>query len=441
MGRGGEEPRSRSMSLAASSGMMAPTPANRMVSGLLDKLKSGPVRPKPHQRGDPNWKVLERYERAKGREPLQMTDFDIIRKLGTGSSASVYLVKLKTAAAAGAPTFALKIFHKNGFDRKNRVRRVLTEHSILCGTDHPFVVTLYRTFNQNGSIGFLMEHCAHGDMYQILQRLPSGGYGGFPEAQARLYAAQVVIALQYLHVQGYVYRDLKPENVLVCGDGHVKLTDFDLSRQVEPPSMTMRRTDVSTGRAGVIGGSERGGAGPTGMRRMGKSLTPMPKSMSSGNLQLKFQEELKREKDMRESRKKLRSAKSSLKLVGIPRLRSTSFVGTDEYIAPEIIACRGYTSSVDWWSVGIFIYELVYGVTPFASKNRNECFKRIVEEEVSFPQDPIVSGACKDIIRKLLDKDASSRLGSTYGASEIKSHPFFEKIQWALLRYNKRREQ
>merc|ERR1719446_1565101 len=70
---------------------------------------------------------------------------------------------------------------------------------------------------------------------------------GFPELQAKTYAAQVVVALQYLHVQGYVYRDLKPENILVCGDGHVKLTDFDLSRQVDPPALNIHRTDVSTG--------------------------------------------------------------------------------------------------------------------------------------------------------------------------------------------------
>ena len=90
---------------------------------------------------------------------------------------------------------------------------------------------------------------------------------------------------------------------------------------------------------------------------------------------------------------------------------------------------------VDWWSLGIFIYEMVYGVSPFASKNRNTCFKKIIEEELSFPPVPHVSESCKDLIRRLLSKSPSERLGSKYGASEIKAHPFFENIQWALLRY------
>merc|ERR1719421_1873910 len=105
-----------------------------------------------------------------------MSDFAVRKKLGTGSSATVYLVELKTNPSGLAcdrkPKFALKCFHKKDFDRKNRVRRVLTEHSILCGTDHPFVVALYRTFNENGSVAFLMEHCERGDLYQMLQRVP-----------------------------------------------------------------------------------------------------------------------------------------------------------------------------------------------------------------------------------------------------------------------------
>jgi len=106
----------------------------------------------------------------------------------------------------------------------------------------------------------------------------------------------------------------------------------------------------------------------------------------------------------------------------------------------EVITCRGYTSSVDWWSVGIFIYEMIYGTTPFASKNRNVCFKKIVEQEVSFPPVPHISSDCKDLITKLLSKEAEQRLGSKYGATEIKSHPFFRNTHWALLRDKARRE-
>ncbi len=138
----------------------------------------------------------------------------------------------------------------------------------------------------------------------------------------------------------------------------------------------------------------------------------------------------------RETSRRIQISKE-MGLVGVPQLRSTSFVGTDEYIAPEVIVCRGYTSSVDWWSVGIFIYELCYGCTPFAASNRNTCFKKIIEEELSFPDCPKVSDHCKDLMTRLLAKDPAKRLGNAYGAAEIKSHPFFDDIQWALLRYKR----
>ncbi len=230
----------------------------RQISAMCAR----PASPKPHQQQDANWAVLARAEKANG-APLDMANFTILKKLGTGSSATVYLVKLrgdlaaKDAAAAKA-RFALKIFHKRDFEKKNRMRRVLTEHSILSDTDHPFIVSLYRTFHQETTVAFLMEHCWHGDMYQTLQRRPEGR---FPEQQAKVYAAQVVAALQYLHVQGYIYRDLKPENILLCKGGHVKLTDFDLSRAVEPPSMSLASFKSKGGHGGHGG---RGAGEPEG---------------------------------------------------------------------------------------------------------------------------------------------------------------------------------
>ena len=359
------------------------------LSGLANEFCESPTLPKPHQQTDPNWAVLEKAERECGK-PLEMSDFSILRKLGTGSSATVFLVKLRHDVASEA-RFALKVFHKNDFSKKNKIRRIRTEYNILCTTDHPFVVTMYRTFADKTSIGFLMEYCERGDMYQLLQRQPSGK---FHEYRVRVYVAQVVIALQYMHLQGYVYRDLKPENILLCADGHVKLTDFDLSRQVEPPSTTVHH----------------------------------PKDTSSGD---------KGDKQDKADRRGARGSSKKMRLSCVPKMRSTSFVGTDEYIAPEVITCRGYSSSVDWWGLGIFLYEMIYGCTPFVSKNRHTCFKKILEEELQFPALPHVSSGCKDLIRRLLVKDPAERLGSTHGASEIKAHPFFETTRWALLRYKR----
>jgi serine/threonine protein kinase len=419
----------------------------------LSKLSETPVSPKPNQQTDAHWSVLESAERE-GERPLEMSDFTIIRKLGTGSSATVYLVRLRDEVKADA-MFALKVFHKDEYGRKNRVRRIITEHSILCSTDHPFVVTLYRTFFEKGSVGFLMEYCRHGDMYQYLQRQP---LGRFPEHQVRVYAAQVLIALQYMHMQGYVYRDLKPENILLCSDGHIKLTDFDLSRAVDPPMLSVQHPMTSSSRG--LGFGLRKSKSEMNIHVMAKSLANTSSSFNSSSSNGGNAGEVRRASSARgdsgAKKGKMARSKSGLnranglkmvhssssnnlvhhpRLVGVPKMRSTSFVGTDEYIAPEVITCRGYSSSVDWWSLGIFVYELSYGRTPFASKNRNTCFKKIVEEDLSFPALPdTVSATCKDLMRSLLIKEPSERLGGLQGASEIKAHPFFSSTRWALLR-------
>ena len=429
MGRGGDSTRVA----ANKGGGLRPHPLLKQRGGAekasafpQQAMCETPSSPKPHQQSDANWALLERAERDAGR-PLEISSFSILKKLGTGSSATVYLVKLKNAPETDAK-FALKVFHEKDFARKNRLRRVMTEHSILCSTDHPFVVTLYRTFKEagTGAVAFLMDHCEHGDMYQILQR---SVHGRFTEHQAKIYAAQVVIALQYLHVQGYVYRDLKPENILVCADGHVKLTDFDLSRAVEPPSPNVHLNASSDS-------SDDGGAYGA-LSLSGSSASLSPGQTQRDGTRPKSKGTLKR---VRSKEDLLKMQRDDLRPVAVPRLRTTSFVGTDEYIAPEVITCRGYTSSVDWWSVGIFLYEMVYGCTPFVSKNRNECFKKIIEQDLRFPSSPQVSQTCKDLIRQLLVKDAMERLGSTYGAMELMSHPFFDNVQWALLRYNKQGE-
>lgn len=124
----------------------------------------------------------------------------------------------------------------------------------------------------------------------------------------------------------------------------------------------------------------------------------------------------------------------------IANFRTNSFVGTEEYIAPEVIKGCGHTSAVDWWTLGILIYEMLFGTTPFKGKNRNATFANILRDEVPFPEgsgSPNVSNLCKSLIRKLLIKDELRRLGSRAGASDVKGHPFFRTTSWALLRHSK----
>lgn len=115
-------------------------------------------------------------------------------------------------------------------------------------------------------------------------------------------------------------------------------------------------------------------------------------------------------------------------------VRSMSFVGTHEYLAPEIVSGEGHGSAVDWWTLGIFMFELFYGVTPFRGMDNELTLANIVARALEFPKEPVIPAGAKDLISQLLVKDPVRRLGSTMGASAIKHHSFFQGVNWALLR-------
>ncbi|KAJ2997065.1 hypothetical protein NUW58_g772 [Xylaria curta] len=265
--------------------------------------------------------------------------------------------------------------------KRNKIKRALAEQEILATSNHPFIVTLYHSFQSEDHLYLCMEYCSGGEFFRALQTRPGKC---IPEDDARFYAAEVTAALEYLHLMGFIYRDLKPENILLHQSGHIMLSDFDLSKQSGPggkPTMIMGKNGASTSSLPTI------------------------------------------------------DTKSC-----IANFRTNSFVGTEEYIAPEVIKGSGHTSAVDWWTLGILIFEMLYGTTPFKGKNRNTTFANILREEVAFPEHsgaPQISNLCKSLIRKLLIKDELRRLGARAGASDIKTHAFFRTTQWALIRHMK----
>ncbi|KAI7848242.1 kinase-like domain-containing protein [Circinella umbellata] len=302
------------------------------------------------------------------------SSFTKVRMLGKGDVGKVYMVRQK----GSDKLYAMKVLCKREMIKRNKIKRALAEQEILSTANHPFIVTLYHSFQSQDYLYFVMEYCMGGEFFRALQLRPGKCLS---EEGAKFYAAEVTAALEYLHLQGHIYRDLKPENILLHQSGHIMLTDFDLSKGSHPP-----------GKPCIV-----------------KSSSPfMPPSIDTRSC--------------------------------VSNLRTNSFVGTEEYIAPEVIKGCGHTSTVDWWTLGILIFEMLYGITPFKGNNRNETFSRILHFEPSFSEQPTpygtsVTNNCKSLIRKLLHKDENKRLGSRAGASDIKAHPFFKSINFALLRH------
>ncbi|KMU87883.1 serine/threonine-protein kinase ppk14 [Coccidioides immitis H538.4] len=296
--------------------------------------------------------------------------FDKIKLIGKGDVGKVYLVREKKSNRL----YAMKVLSKKEMIKRNKIKRALAEQEILATSNHPFIVTLYHSFQSEEHLYLCMEYCSGGEFFRALQTRPGKC---IPEDDARFYAAEVTAALEYLHLMGFIYRDLKPER-------HIMLSDFDLSKQSGP-----------------------GGAPTMIVGRNGTSSSSLPTI----------------------------DTKSC-----IANFRTNSFVGTEEYIAPEVIKGDGHTSAVDWWTLGILIYEMLYGITPFKGKNRNATFANILRNDVPFPDHAgaqQISNLCKSLIRKLLIKDETKRLGARAGASDVKTHPFFRTTQWALIRHMK----
>lgn len=245
----------------------------------------------------------------------------------------------------------------------------------------------------------------------------------------RFYVAEVLLALEYLHMLGIVYRDLKPENVLVREDGHIMLSDFDLSLRCTVSPTLVRSSSLETEPL---------------RRNPGYCVQPScieppsciqpscvaPTTCFSPRLFLG-----KSKKD-RKPKNEIGNQVSPLpELMAEPTgARSMSFVGTHEYLAPEIIKGEGHGSAVDWWTFGIFLYELLFGKTPFKGSGNRATLCNVVGNPLQFPESPGVSFAARDLIRGLLVKEPQHRLAFKRGATEIKQHPFFEGVNWALIR-------
>ncbi|XP_015577037.2 serine/threonine-protein kinase D6PK [Ricinus communis] len=374
---------------------------------------------KPHKANDVRWEAIQAVRAKDG--VLGVNHFRLLKRLGCGDIGSVYLSELSGTKCY----FAMKVMDKASLASRKKLLRAQTEREILQCLDHPFLPTLYTHFETDKFSCLVMEFCPGGDLHTLRQRQPGKH---FSERAVKFYVAEVLLALEYLHMLGIVYRDLKPENVLVREDGHIMLSDFDLSLRcaVSPTLVKSSAPEGDPLRKNPAYCVQPACIEPSCIQ----PSCVAPTTCFSPRLFLS-----KSRKDRKPKNEMGNQVTPLPELIAEPTdARSMSFVGTHEYLAPEIIKGEGHGSAVDWWTFGIFLYELLFGKTPFKGSGNRATLFNVVGQPLRFPESPIVSFSARDLIRGLLVKEPQHRLAYKRGATEIKQHPFFEGVNWALIR-------
>ncbi|XP_011694303.1 PREDICTED: protein kinase C isoform X2 [Wasmannia auropunctata] len=276
-------------------------------------------------------------------------DFNFIKVLGKGSFGKVMLVELKSNPDE---IYAVKILKKSVIIQDDDVDCTMTEKRILTlAAKHPFLTAIHSCFQTVDRLFFVMEYVKGGDLMFHIQKARK-----FDESRARFYAAEVILALQFLHRNHIIYRDLKLDNILLDAEGHCKLADFGMCKEniVEGESTT------------------------------------------------------------------------------------ATFCGTPDYIAPEILQEMPYGASVDWWALGVLLYEMVAGQPPFEAENEDDLFESILHDDLVFPG--WVSPEAESVLKGFMTKNPARRLGCVAadgGESAIRVHPFFRYLDWEALEARK----
>ena len=303
---------------------------------------------------------------------VSVEDFEVLKLISSGAHGRVFLAKKR----ATGDIYAIKAIKKRDLVFRNTISRLKEERDALVLAANPFVIKLFYAFSSARHVYFVTEYANGGDLYSLLKQL-----GSLEESMARKYASEVVLALEYVHSVGVTHRDLKPDNLLISSDGHLKLADFGLS---------------------FVGASRDDNIIP----KASNEKSPHHRSGCISS-------------DALSSEKKMA-------------------VGTPDYLAPEVLLCETdeISQSVDWWSLGIIVFEMLSGVPPFHAPTPADIFDNILagydahNVVVTYPED--ISDEAKDIVKSLLHSEPDVRLGSLLlgGADSVKTHPWFTYIDW-----------
>ena len=287
-------------------------------------------------KGD-NEKEKDAYQSKDFKSKVTLNDFQIIKLLGKGAFGKVLLVYNEELKKY----FAMKTLRKDYIKKNQQTKHTKEERKILEKIDYPFISKLYYAFQNEKKLFMITEYMPGGEMFYHLHMNDH-----FNENKARFYIAEIVLAINHLHKNNILYRDLKPENILLDELGHIKLTDFGLSKIMN----------------------------------------------------------------------------------NIEKDRTYTVCGTPIYVAPEVLTGQGYNKLVDWWSVGVLLYEFLAGYSPYREA-RTKIDIKIYKKKLE--QDPLISDTAFDLIKKLCTFDVSKRIGKNF--EDIKNHEFFKDIDWVKL--------
>ncbi|XP_030463945.1 uncharacterized protein LOC115683543 [Syzygium oleosum] len=316
------------------------------------------------------------------RHKMGADDFEPLTMIGKGAFGEVRICREK----ATGHVYAMKKLKKSEMLRRGQVEHVKAERNLLAEVDSNCIVKLYCSFQDEEYLYLIMEYLPGGDMMTLLMRKDI-----LTEDEARFYVAETVLAIESIHKHNYIHRDIKPDNLLLDRNGHMKLSDFGLCKPLDCSNLQEKDFSVGNNLSGALSSDGR----PLASKRT-------------------QQEQLQHWQRNR-------------------RTLAYSTVGTPDYIAPEVLLKKGYGMECDWWSLGAIMYEMLVGYPPFYSDDPMSTCRKIVNwrTHLKFPEEAKLSPEAKDLISKLLC-NVDQRLG-TKGADEIKAHPWFKGIEWDRL--------
>ncbi|WOG94348.1 hypothetical protein DCAR_0313641 [Daucus carota subsp. sativus] len=315
------------------------------------------------------------------RHKIGADDFEFLTMIGKGAFGEVRICREKETGHV----YAMKKLKKSEMLRRGQVEHVKAERNLLAEVDSNCIVKLYCSFQDSDYLYLIMEYLPGGDMMTLLMRKDI-----LTEEEARFYVGETVLAIESIHKHNYIHRDIKPDNLLLDKNGHLRLSDFGLCKPLD--CSTIEEKDLSSGDSNDKSKSEVRSPPPT--RTQKEQLQHWQKNR---------------------------------------RTLAYSTVGTPDYIAPEVLLKKGYSLECDWWSLGAIMFEMLIGYPPFYSDDPMTTCRKIVnwKTHLKFPEEAQLTLEAKDLISKLLC-NVNQRLGSK-GADEIKAHPWFQGVEWENL--------